>query len=477
MRKKYLLSSLLLLTPLCYGKGCCGSKICAAQQTALSLEAQCQSIEATIELIQENCCGGGGECVCTPTPITGGASPIVLSAPGAYCLEVDLPTTDINPQPGVVLDLNGHTVLNVFGSNNFTVKNGTILNQLAGLENIVASRVQVSLVSGASGQPSNITLIDVTGIERLQGIQHLLMVRCSDGDLGSPVNAGVQDAIIYDSSFKNELLFNQDSIALQRLQLYQSSFGGVNVPDVPLLAPALVGVLVYKSVLNHLYLTSPGADVVRMIVEASDLGDLELGTITGSPILFSGLVTRSQLNMALCKQCLGVTFNQCQMLGETSFDTCENIECDNVSVNVADGNCFVVDNGRSITLRDCFATTRSVVPGDAGYSFNGTTTALEVLRCCAKSCPIGFYANNPTNGCAGIIKECLADGCTQSSFSLSNAQANLFVYGNVAISNAGVPAANYNPLALSKFNPVVTSLSAITTDTVTSWRNISFQRP
>jgi hypothetical protein len=174
---------------------------------------------------------------------------------------------------------------------------------------------------------------------------------------------------------------------------------------------------------------------------------------------------------------VGLTFNASEIVGEFSFDQCEKIECDTDSVHQVDGSAFVVDNGRSFVVRDCFVTVQSAGATDAGYSFNGTTTALNVLNCYAKGCPIGFLINNSTDGFIGVIKECVVDGCSQASYKQYNEQAQLYPYGNVAISNGGVPVVNYDTNALIKFDPLTTSLTAIETDTVTSWRNISFELP
>jgi hypothetical protein len=78
----------------------------------------------------------------------------------------------------------------------------------------------------------------------------------------------------------------------------------------------------------------------------------------------------------------------------------------------------------------------------------------------------------------GVIKDCVVDGCTTgTSYALTHPQVNLYPYGNVAISVGDVPSVNYDTNAFATFNPLVTSLTAIETDTVTSWRNISFELP
>jgi hypothetical protein len=470
-------SSFLLVATLCHAKhdqGCC-RKIDAINKNALSLEAQCQEIKVKADaLVAGGCCGGGGgECVCAPTPIIDGTDPIPATAPGSYCLTVDIPTKDIEAGNGVIIDLNGHTIRNVFGDSNFTVKNGTILNGLAGNNNVVGYNLKLSTLTGggASFLPGLLTLVDCTGLTELYGVDKGFLVRCSGGD--DPLSIHTQSHVItmLDSHFSYEI---SGDLYLESLKIYRSILkSGLSLLGMTNLSELCI----YNSVLGNVVLSGAYTNPVRMLIESSLLGDCEFGTTSGVTNFSSGLVTRSLLGQTLCKKCVGLTFNASEIVGELSFDQCEEIECDTDSVHQVDGSAFVVDNGRSFVVRDCFATVQSAGATDAGYSFNGTTTALNVLNCYAKGCPIGFLINNPTDGFIGVIKECVVDGCSQASYKQYNEQAQLYPYGNVAISKSAVPVANYDANALISFNPLITSLTAIETDTVTSWRNISFELP
>ena len=472
-------SSFLLVATLCHAKHGCEQKIDAINKNALSLEVQCQEIQTQADaLVAGGCCGGGsggGDCVCAPTPIIDGTDPIVVPR-GVNCLTADLATKSLNASDGAVIDLNGHTVYNVFGDSNFTVKNGTILNELAGNDNIVGYGLNVPRISGG---PGSITLVDCTGLIETFSVDDAVLVRCSGGDGQLEVTQSHHVSII-DSYFGYRIVVDQD---LQSFKMYRSTVRYAENDPYKRSLYSISGMtnlsefMLYESTLGGVLLGGAYTNPVHMLIESSMLDNCEFGDLGGVTRFSSGLVTRSLLGQTLCNQSVGLTFNACEIVGEFSFNQCENIECDNDSVyhvGNANNDALIVIDGRSIVVRDCFAI---VDNNHAGYSFNGETASLAVLNCYAKGCPIGFFINNPTDGFMGVIKECVADGCSQASYKQSNGQASLFAYGNVAISKSAAPVANYDTNALVSFNPLATSLTAIETDTVTSWRNISFELP
>ena len=467
-------SSFLLVATLCHAKHGCEQKIDAINKNALSLEAQCQEIQTKADaLVAGGCCGGSGvECVCAPALIIDGTDPIPATAPGSYCLTVDVLTKGIEAGDGVVIDLNGHTAQYIFGQINahFTVKNGSVLNQLtaSGDGSAFVYGVKVPEVLGGTQM-----LVDCSGLISINGVGSATLVRCSGGDDPLAITTNSQNVTMIDSYFGRQVSGDE---YLESLKIYRSTLkAGLSLSGA---TTNLSELCIYESILGDVSLVGAYTYPVRMLIEASRLGDCEFGQIDGVTNFSSGLVTLSQIGNALCKQCVGLTFNGCQVMGEMSFVECQDIECDNDSVHQVSGDALIVDAGKSIVVRDCFTTVGGASGfAESGYSFNGVTESLVVLNCYAKGCPTGFLINNPIDGFTGVIKECVADGCSQASYKQSNGQASLFAYGNVAISNAGVPVVNYDVNALAKFNPLVTSLTAIETDTVTSWRNISFELP
>lgn len=470
------LSGFLLVVTVCHAKHCSEAKIDAINKTALSLEIEYHEIKNKADsLVAGGCCSSVGlaevECVCAPIPIVDGPSPITLITPGIHCLTMDLPTKELNPGSGVTIDLNGHSIYNVSGGSNFVVKNGTVLNELAGINNMVGYNLKVSLLTGGaiSMLPGSLTLIDCTGLNEIKGVDNGLLIRCSGGDDDLSIHTQTHSVTIIDSYFDHEI---SGESYLESLKMYRSTLKlGLSLSS----ATHLKELCFYDSTLGNVSLIGAYTNPVRMLIESSVLGNCEFGQVGGVTTFVSGLITRSLLGQALFKRCVGVTINASEVVGECSFQNCENITCTNDSVHQADGGALIIDGGSALELHDCFASASSSGLFDAAYSFNETTT-LNLLNCYAQGSPIGFLINNPTDGFTGVIKECVADGCSQASYKQFNLQAKLYSYGNIAISNGGVPSSNYDG-ALSSFNPVITSLTAIETDTVTSWRNISFELP
>jgi hypothetical protein len=464
-------SSFLLVATICNAQHGCEKKIDAINKAALELEVQYQEIKTKADaLVAGGCCGGGAECVCLPTPIIDGSDPRPATASGSYCLTVDLPTTGIEVGDGVVIDLNGHTAQYIFGQigARFTVKNGTVFTQIAvsGNGTVFAYGVKVPEVLGGIQM-----LVDCSGLTSIKEAINTMLVRCSGGDNPLAITTNSRNVTFFDSYFSQEVSGDE---SVESMKIYRSTLkDGLSLLNTT----THLELLLYESLLGDVSLIGAYTQPVRMLIESCRLGDCEFGQVGGVTNFSSGLITRSLLGQALFKRCVGVTLNACEIVGELAFDQCENIECDNDFVQTVDDNALIIDGGRSIVLRDCFATVQSTGFFDAGYSFNGVTESLVVLNCYAKGCPVGFLINNPTDGFIGVIKECVADGCSQASYKQSNGQVSLLSYGNVAISKSAVPVANYGSSALASFNPLVTSLTAIETDTVTSWRNISFELP
>jgi len=374
-----------------------------------------------------------------------------------------------------MIDLNGHTIRNIFGGidADFTVKNGTLLTQLAVSGEGTASVYGVKVPELTGG---NMVLVEVSGLQTIGSMDSLVMIRCSSGRLDAqPVNIAAQEALIYDSVFKHPLEFNG---ALTELHIYQSVFkNGLAVEFIP----PVFNFSLYKSYARNLVFFGPN-ESNRILIEESCIQETLLlnGTV---PAAFNGLVTRSCIGSIVCNSCWGFTCNESMVGGEVQLNLCENVECTNVS-SQSSNRCFGVNvsspeqSTGSLVFRDCFATTQSTNLATAGYSFEGTCTAINVLNCYAKGCPNGFLIASPTDSFLGVIKECVVDGCTTgTSYAMTNPQNNLYPYGNVAVSVSGVPASNYNVDAFTTFNPLVTTLTAIETDTVTSWRNLSFELP
>jgi hypothetical protein len=291
------------------------------------------------------------------------------------------------------------------------------------------------------------------------------------------LRTGVKDVTMYDSVF-SYLNVPVDSFDIERLVLHRTMIKDAVVFGI---SDALQELLLYQSVIGGEiqlnFVVAPKFE--HMVIEESQIGRVAMFFISDESQKVNALFQRTVFEGGITAQKFdGLVVRKCQLAGPLDLITDNNVEIDNVSaVAVFGGSAITISAGKNILLTDCCAT----APGtdQIGYMTSSGVENLNLIRCYAKDCYLGFYLNSAVS-C--LVKDCVCDGSTGNSFSGNSSTTR--AVGNLALSLGGVPAANYNPSSGAPFDIDVmttftlSSVSALeNTLERSAWRNMSFELP